>query len=400
MFRNPCGHRSLKLILKSNRRGLSNAAQRFPPKVRAFPFAFSTEEAILRLGVPMSIKCWGRDFFRSVAARLLPGMGFQPLRPNRIQAIYLPIWLVDAEVEAQIWVQDHSDKSETIERIARVFFQQSYVPGFVYEPLSRISLNSMLFDRGSTIRFSEDLLTQRGTEILCLPFSVTPFPLLDVARSLSYQQATISEQLKFDPSAVKANLFAAYPVLVPIYLAQYEMPAIDTGDPLTFTAILEAFTRKGRIVTEDRDREQAQRILNKDPNGPDFFKRFIDYLSPREFWVNDGSNSISRFAPLELHATMPHVKLSQGALEKWVNDAAATKGAIESYQAKYFPCSATESGVNVVDWDDLRIREFTDEEKMANRVWMDLGRMWMVNKNVEEVHRFYPRRVQRSPWRS
>ena len=40
----------------------------------------------------------------SLGARYLPGFGFKPLQPVSSQAAYLPVWFVDAEVEAKVWV--------------------------------------------------------------------------------------------------------------------------------------------------------------------------------------------------------------------------------------------------------------------------------------------------------
>jgi len=40
---------------------------------------------------------------------------------------------------------------------------------------------------------------------------------------------------------------AAYPVLVPIYVAQYEASSFDPQDAVTFTAVLEAHSKEGAL---------------------------------------------------------------------------------------------------------------------------------------------------------
>jgi len=120
------------------------------------------------------------------------------------------------------------------------------MPGFVHEPLSRLSLGSSAFKQGNGIRFSDDLRTQRGTEILCLPFTLTPFRIVDLLRSLPQQQASPHKSLRLYPSSLKESMLAAFPILVPIYLAQYQVYTASKADAITFTAILEAHDKRVR----------------------------------------------------------------------------------------------------------------------------------------------------------
>jgi hypothetical protein len=43
-----------------------------------------------------------KGIFGSLGARFLPGFGFQPLQPTRIQPVYFPAWIIDAELEVEI----------------------------------------------------------------------------------------------------------------------------------------------------------------------------------------------------------------------------------------------------------------------------------------------------------
>lgn len=43
-----------------------------------------------------------RQLLGSVGARLLPGFGFEPVRPKWIAPVYFPAWVIDAELETSI----------------------------------------------------------------------------------------------------------------------------------------------------------------------------------------------------------------------------------------------------------------------------------------------------------
>lgn len=46
------------------------------------------------------------QFLGSIAARLLPGFGFEPIRPAQIVPVYFPAWVFDAELQASITYND------------------------------------------------------------------------------------------------------------------------------------------------------------------------------------------------------------------------------------------------------------------------------------------------------
>lgn len=78
--------------------------------------------------------------------------------------------------------------------------------GFNHEPLSRIPLE--VFDseaKEKAVIFSDELRHQHGSDVLCLPYTQTPFPLLDAARSLSLRQATIAEDFRLDPLSLQED---------------------------------------------------------------------------------------------------------------------------------------------------------------------------------------------------
>ena len=74
----------------------------------AFPFAISKEDAITRLGPFTSFQAAGKGLLGSLGARYLPGFGFKSFEPVQSQAAYLPVWMIDAEVEAKVWLPQKS----------------------------------------------------------------------------------------------------------------------------------------------------------------------------------------------------------------------------------------------------------------------------------------------------
>ena len=68
----------------------------------AFPFALSKDDAIIQLGPFAPISCIYKDLLNFLRACFF-GSG-TPTQPAKIEAVYLPSWFVDAEVEANAWV--------------------------------------------------------------------------------------------------------------------------------------------------------------------------------------------------------------------------------------------------------------------------------------------------------
>jgi hypothetical protein len=54
--------------------------------------------------------------------------------------------------------------------------------------------------------FDPSLLEQHGEEVQCIPFTTSPFTLIDIARNLPWTNAIINENFKFIPSSLKVNL--------------------------------------------------------------------------------------------------------------------------------------------------------------------------------------------------
>ncbi|KAH9944594.1 hypothetical protein B0H21DRAFT_694880, partial [Amylocystis lapponica] len=193
----------------------------------ALPFAFSEDQAILRLSVVAATRAMGLggEIFRSLCATYFPSLGFRPFRPVEIQAVYLPAWIINAEIQADGWLS--SETTGECGSMSRMpsslthLILELHVECFAHDPLSHFVFRPKELNAKRVVPWSENLVHQHGSEVLCLPFTHSPFALLDAARSLSFKRATVSKRFRFDPPTVKANFFAAYPILIPVYLARY-----------------------------------------------------------------------------------------------------------------------------------------------------------------------------------
>ena len=73
-----------------------------------YPFAFDKEEAIKRASLATSIIC-PAEFVKSLCAYFL---GTTPIQPLQVAAVYLPGWIIDAQVQARIWNKKGEEESK------------------------------------------------------------------------------------------------------------------------------------------------------------------------------------------------------------------------------------------------------------------------------------------------
>ena len=77
------------------------------------------------------------------------------------------------------------------------------------DPLSRMAFdfqNDDVWDLAE--KFEPAMASQHGMDVVCVPYSVTPFALEDAARSLSFQDGAL-EDARFDPPTVKSEFVRA-----------------------------------------------------------------------------------------------------------------------------------------------------------------------------------------------
>ncbi|EMD34074.1 hypothetical protein CERSUDRAFT_97999 [Gelatoporia subvermispora B] len=330
------------------------------------------EQALDKLGLLANVLCGGDRLWGSLGAFVLPGRGFTPYKPKTIQAVYLPAWFIDAEVQANVWESDRSDDSETV----TAFTSNSFMPGFSIEPLSRLSLNCDALIKHETVPWFDQLRVQNGEEIVCQPFTLSPLALQDAARSLSLKQAQISEGFRLDPSSVNFHMLAAYPVLIPVWLAQYEQHWI-AGQTSTITIGIEAWSRWGpRVFSELPDEPFASAVskfwpsgLVKSDRGPDL----LVYGPYREH--------IQEFADMNVVCRIPDNKNRSAMLNEWINNYVSHQAAMSSFESRYF----SKADDATIDWDDLRIRELSEEETSRNKEYLNLSVHTLMMQNLVDA---------------
>ncbi|KAI1796835.1 hypothetical protein LXA43DRAFT_984722 [Ganoderma leucocontextum] len=346
----------------------------YSSKVRAFPFVVSPEKAAEELSWNTAMFTGDKLFGTWIRRQF--GLNVQTLRPSRVQPVYLPTWIIDAEVTANMWFKKQPDDSDTKNETAHVQFTHSTMPGYIFPPLSVKNLVPPHMLGVDPVPWSEELRKNSGEDVLCLPFSVTPFPLIEAVRSISLADSNIGNVLRFEPSSVENSMMAAYPVLLPVYIAQFNVNTVVNGEitQVTATAFMEASynSENPRIMVE-----VTQGVI-------DFFKLF-DLPVPDIIIRGQHTNSMRQFAVvrglLASHATLNHKR----RLERWIDQAGASLDNLPLYRERYFGKTEQEAA-RAVNWNDIRIRPFTREEREANWQYMTAGEELFFVKQLARAH--------------
>ncbi|KAF9468108.1 hypothetical protein BDZ94DRAFT_1247203 [Collybia nuda] len=331
----------------------SQLSQKYPfRQLRAYPFQLSPEDAVVQLAPYASTLCVFKNFLGSLGARYLPGFGFEPIRPLRITPVYFPAWVVDAEVQVDVSYND-------TQRMTTAHIHDSYLPGSDFRILSLSSFFSRQLRAIEPVIFTPELETQYNTEVACLPYTISPFTVLDIARTLSYTDATITPNLRFKPPSIKPELFAAYPVLIPLYVAQYEprLPSSSTT-PRTITLFMEAYSSTGRIFTENVDASFRKDLSDTMPA----LTSFLESLQRIEGEAHSLRGVPSPFIRIAGMLMPDNRELPQPVMN-WLDKHLESPGTAEILALKTSALTDT----------DPRIREYTLQERETNLEWMKLG---------------------------
>ncbi|KAI0707337.1 hypothetical protein C8Q76DRAFT_628908 [Earliella scabrosa] len=366
----------LKLCRSRTPRVRSHGHRPYSSKVRALPFVITREHAVRELS-------WFTSGFTShkllgtVLRHFFPTLNVDALRPTRIQAVYLPTWVVDSQVQAAVWLK----KQESDAEFSKIFVaghqlvSLNMLTGFVYEPLSTFNL---LLGRdireSSTVPWTEQLRKHDGDDVLCLPFSLSPFKLPEAARSLSLSGATVSHSFRFDPSSIHTTMLAAYPILMPIYIAQFQVDDIVDGAvvPRQVTSVIEAGRQKGRVFLEAiTPLKLLYNVAGLD--SPDIIVRGDHAPQTRSF--------VKLRPVLCGQATDDHRR----QLRRWMDHALSTLDFLKQYRNQYFGKTEQEAAQEV-NWDDIRIRPLTHEEQVANVQWLTIGEDLYLLRVMQRVY--------------
>ncbi|OJT11442.1 hypothetical protein TRAPUB_11994 [Trametes pubescens] len=346
-----------KHVLKTSALSRRVSARSYSNKVRVFPFVTPKEKAIAWLNCGAALTTGDRPL-NTLLRFVFPSLDLDALQPVRVQPAYIPTWLVDAELEGTIWAKKQDTDDHFTKDTAQIQFAHTELPGFTYKPLSSLSFMTPTLMEATTVPWSNDLRKNGEDQVLCLPFAHTPFHLSEAMRSLSTADATVADVLRFEPSSVKETMMAAYPVLIPVYLAQYKVNTPIRGKltETSITAYIEAGVPNGRIAGETVPLlKEILGTFNADP--PDLL-----VAGP----YKDRIHSFTNVRSLTAH----NVTLQHRTLVEEHADRAITAGKpLREYSQRFFPKGGAAAG-GEIDWADARIRPFEAAERHANVQWL------------------------------
>ncbi|KAI9061293.1 hypothetical protein FKP32DRAFT_1759707 [Trametes sanguinea] len=307
-------------------------------KVRALPFVVSREEALYELSFKTAVYA-GPPKFRTWLRYLLPRLNISTLQPINAVPIYLPTWVIDAEFEATAWIRDVKGEDAHYSKAhVHLYSFKSLMQGFIRPPLSALNFMDPKIDLNTEVPTTAPLRQYDGQDVLWLPYTLTPLHFLDMVRSLSMADAAIAKHMRFETGSVKETMLAAYPILIPGYLAQYKVGTSADGD-MTVSSFIEAHRSEGRSVIE------------ADSATKRFFQR-------------------SKTQGLVVVSGMPGKSC---LLRVWLDLAIAQEVPLKRYRDRFFGKSESAAARKVdSQWADLRIRPFETEERDANEKWLIL----------------------------
>ncbi|KAF7794816.1 hypothetical protein EIP86_005958 [Pleurotus ostreatoroseus] len=237
------------------------------------------------------------------------------------------------------------------------------MPGFVFDPLSQFSFkdfNDLSDIPTDGVPWSPALAMQHGMDVTCLPFTMTPFSLVDAARSLPRDAKKLP--IRYDPESLKEVLLVPYPVLMPVYLLQYEVKLVDDKPSEQSFVIVDASTKaKGRMVAENTMPRLAD-VMPKSFHEPLAFLGEFTLLQfdrarilPR---VISNWAKLKATAPFNIEKRIKEVDLSIDLL-------AHRPDAWQKYMDFDVQRRKAATGTEEIDWTDLRIRPYNEEEVSA-----------------------------------
>ncbi|KAH8831827.1 hypothetical protein DL96DRAFT_1779377 [Flagelloscypha sp. PMI_526] len=205
-------------------RTFTSKAWSVSPKVHAYRFVVTPDEAITR--------------FDAVANQWRPAAGLD-WKSSRFGLVYFPIWYTGAELRCNLDIESE----DTTQRADLSLL--GGMPGHYDQFLSTLNYQSYLPAVGKlkvppSRRFTEPILRQHDHPIFPLPFNISPF-IFDI---LDFESTGVQLTEGISISQNPKILFnAAFPVLVPLYVANYEAKSTSSKETYVQYHCIEAFSK-------------------------------------------------------------------------------------------------------------------------------------------------------------
>ncbi|KZT04698.1 uncharacterized protein LAESUDRAFT_814040 [Laetiporus sulphureus 93-53] len=332
-------------------------------KVNFFVFSVDREAAMRKMSLAMSVRCGHRSVLQALGDALPFQSNHIRTKPLLMQAVYLPMWLIHAEIEAKIWqpmAPDGEIQQQSVLCIQQA--QRSCMPGIAHDPLSRISFS---LQRSNWISFcipASELHDQPLEEdIIYMEFQRSPLDIVDAVRSFSREQANMGKDTRFHPGTVKEIFFSANPVLMPLWLAQYE-----TVLKQRITVILEAYHDNGRIIVVDTDKPAKPVLTEKKTSVLKLITKFLRRQLPYNRHVYSAEERTD-FAHVETLSFVEPEYPPGRVMTEWINEH-LSQGLLVNDTV----LGRHGDGIPASDWEDPRIRPLVLEDTMRNDLYMEI----------------------------
>jgi len=272
-------------------------------------------------------------------------------QPARLQATYFPVWVCDG------WAS--FGKAEKKGDRLYIGMDESHIPGFAFEPLSRMTFADPADPHFAPIPFTDDLRKQHGLDVLCLPYAYTPNDILSWLRT-NVRPADVGRYAKALPQFVTRTLRAMvawYPVLLPVYIAKYEGTINEEHHSLTFA--LEGYRKNGAHWMEASGRQASDEVSDDDIVDSHPLGATKD-PPPAEFIRTTSASGISLDRFLSGGAEIQEI------LRHQANAAVHVPGFWPKYD-RFCKERHERSNARPEDFEDPRIFEHTDSNRTVNQ---------------------------------
>ncbi|KAF9568759.1 hypothetical protein CPC08DRAFT_702353 [Agrocybe pediades] len=254
-------------------------------KIRALPFIMSPDYARREMAkwAAYMMQESPSVILKHEIASMFKRSNLKYQRPPRFSAVYYPCWVVNADLEAPVGFNGKH-------KVESALFRNTYFPGSHVPPLSGLGLPFSADLVPDLVPFTTDLLWQQDMRVIPIPFSMSPMAFIDYVREkrrgIKYETVEILLALH------QTHMFAAYPVLLPMYIAEYSLG--KKAKPIRL--MMPAFEEKPTIILSPGD---ASEVYPEDftelPVGPGGRQLFRLFLSRWRLML-------SKYAGLSVHS--------------------------------------------------------------------------------------------------
>lgn len=157
---------------------------------------------------------------------------------------------------------------------------------------------------------------------------------------------------------------AAYPILIPLYLARYEFRLPGADHLSNVTLCMEAFSPRGRIIGERIGAEAGALLRKEVTNAPSMFLEFTHSLDGMSvLYLRGLPLSFTKIAGFGVAETSKSLDshLAIQALGQWMD------GYLKDMRTAK---KLSELGGGAPKAGDVRVREYSVDETKRNRSWM------------------------------